>query len=131
MADFEQERASSAGFERHSSPCQIFRLVRHRSVGSTLPAAFLVQAYVDDHVLTATAETAKDAFAKAVEWHIVGKLTDVSIKVGASTYTIPEFSLMMALREMANTIQNCSLSEDAGEEVRAGDAAKGTVPARG
>jgi hypothetical protein len=72
--------------------------------GCTLPTAFVVQAYVDDHVLTATAATAKDAFAKAVEWQVVGRLTDVSIKVGASGYTIPEFSLMMALREMANTI---------------------------
>lgn len=64
---------------------------------------FHVHAYVDDHVLNAAAATAKDAFAKAIEWHVVGKLTDVSISDGIRSYSIAEFASVMALAEIANT----------------------------
>jgi len=40
---------------------------------------FLVQACLDDHTLAVTSATAKEAFAKAVEWSIAERVTDVSI----------------------------------------------------
>ena len=40
---------------------------------------FSVKAYFFDHPLTVTQETAKDAFAKAVEWHVVDKFADITI----------------------------------------------------
>jgi hypothetical protein len=40
---------------------------------------YFVQAYADDCQLTATAKTAKKAFAEAVEWRIVRRFTGVSI----------------------------------------------------
>ncbi|XIA64321.1 hypothetical protein ACFIOY_36450 [Bradyrhizobium sp. TZ2] len=43
---------------------------------------FLVQAAIHDHTLAVTTETAKEAFAKAVEWHVVEKFVDVSISDG-------------------------------------------------
>jgi hypothetical protein len=52
--------------------------------------------YDDDHALTVTTETAKEAFAKAVEWHVVQKLTDVTISDGSKTYSIAEFSSAIA-----------------------------------
>ena len=67
---------------------------------------FLVQGYVDDHTLSATDETAKVAFAKAIEWHVVERFADVSISDGTRSYSIIEFSSVMALAEMANTIAN-------------------------
>jgi hypothetical protein len=54
----------------------------------------------------------KDAFAKAIEWHIVGKLADVAISDGSGSYSIPEFSSMMALAEIAKTIET-ALQENA------------------
>ena len=60
--------------------------------------SFSVKAYVDDHVITATAETAKDAFAKAVEWQVVHKLADVSISDGERSYSIAEFSIVIESR---------------------------------
>jgi hypothetical protein len=33
---------------------------------------FLVQACLDDHTLAVTTATAKEAFAKAVEWQVTG-----------------------------------------------------------
>ena len=57
---------------------------------------FSVSAYVDDHLVSATAETAKEAFAKAVEWQVVSKLADVSISDGINRYSIDEFSSILA-----------------------------------
>jgi hypothetical protein len=57
---------------------------------------FSVKAYIDDHILTFEAETAKEAFAKAVEWHVVNNLADVSISDGIKTYSIAEFSSVIA-----------------------------------
>ena len=67
--------------------------------------SFLLQATVDDHVLTATFETAKEVFAKAVEWHVVGRFTNINIDDGTKSYSIDEFSSMMALGEIANTVE--------------------------
>ena len=79
-----------------------------------MPLEFSVQAYVDDHVLSATVETAKDTFAKAIEWRVVGRLADVSISDGTRSYSIIEFSSVMALAEIANTIAN-DANESVGE----------------
>ena len=64
--------------------------------GITGSCHFSVSAYVDDHLVSATAETAKEAFAKAVEWQVLSKLADVSISDGIGSYSIDEFSLILA-----------------------------------
>jgi hypothetical protein len=102
MAGFEQKGRSLAEFERQTTPCDILRLVQHRDGGCTPPALFHVHAYVDDHLLVATAKTAKDAFAKAIDWHVVRRLTDISISDGIRSYSIAEFASVMALAEIAN-----------------------------
>lgn len=66
--------------------------------------AFVVQAHTDDHTLSATTETATDAFAKAVEWQAVHKFTGVTISDGVRTFTIAEFASAMATLEIANTL---------------------------
>jgi len=99
MAGFEQKDLSST---RQAAPCEILRLVQPRGVGQAFPMIFHVHAYVDDRVLKATAKTAKDAFAKAIEWHVVGRLTDISISDGTRSYSIAEFASVMALAEIAN-----------------------------
>ena len=58
---------------------------------------FSVQARVDDRTLAVTAKTAKEAFAKAVEWHVVKRFIDVSISDGNKRYSIAEFSSKMAV----------------------------------
>jgi len=57
---------------------------------------FSVSAYVDDHLVSVNTETAKEAFAKAVEWHVVGKLADVTISDGITSYSIADFSSIVA-----------------------------------
>ncbi|MFL6817131.1 MAG: hypothetical protein ACJ8EF_04215 [Bradyrhizobium sp.] len=52
-----------------------------------------------------TTETEKDAFAKAVEWHVVYKLNDISISDGIKRYSIGAFASLMALQEIANTVE--------------------------
>jgi hypothetical protein len=64
---------------------------------------FHVHAYVDDHLLEATANTAKAAFAMAIEWCVVGRLTAVLISDGNRSYSIAEFASVMALAEIAKT----------------------------
>jgi hypothetical protein len=66
---------------------------------------FSVQAITDDHPLTATFETAKEAFAKAVEWHVVNRFTNFLINDGDKSYSIDEFSSLMALREIESTVE--------------------------
>ena len=66
---------------------------------------FMVKAFYDGHPLTLTSETAKEAFAKAIEWHIVQRLINVTINDGTKSYTIAEFSSAMALLETANTVE--------------------------
>ena len=100
MAGFEQKDRSS---ERQTAACEILRLVQPRGFGQALPMIFHVHAYVDDHMFKATAKTARDAFAKAIEWHVAGRLTDISISDGNRSYSIAEFASVMALAEIANT----------------------------
>jgi hypothetical protein len=103
MARFEQEDRTSVQFERQAASCEIFRLVQPRGVGQASTMIFHVHAHVDDHMFKATAKTARDAFAKAIEWRIVGRLTDISISDGNRSYSIAEFASVMALAEIANT----------------------------
>ena len=65
---------------------------------------FMVKAFYDDHPLTLTSETAKEAFAKAIEWHLIERFTDVSISDGIKNYTIAEFASAMAIKEIASTV---------------------------
>ena len=55
---------------------------------------------VQAHTLTLIAETAKEAFAKAVEWRVIDRFTDVTISDGIKNYSIAEFSSTMALLEL-------------------------------
>jgi hypothetical protein len=52
---------------------------------------FVVQAHTDDNTLTVTTATAKEAFAKAVEWHVTGRFTHVSITDNIKTYSLDAF----------------------------------------
>jgi hypothetical protein len=69
------------------------------------PMPFSVRGYYADRPLMVTRETARRAFAKAVEWHVVERFTDVTISDGQKSYSIDEFSLAMALEEIANTVE--------------------------
>ena len=66
--------------------------------------ALVVQAHIDDHTLSVTTETAKQAFAKAVEWQAVHKLTRVIITDGVRGFTITDFASAMAFLEIATTV---------------------------
>jgi hypothetical protein len=64
-----------------------------------------VQGSIDDHTLAVTTATAKEAFAKAVEWQVAQGFTDISIYDGVTNYSIDAFSLAMALLEIAKTVE--------------------------
>jgi hypothetical protein len=66
--------------------------------------AFVVQAHIDDHTLSATTETAKEAFAKAIEWQVVHKLTHATISDGVRSFSITDFASAMAFLDIANTV---------------------------
>ena len=66
--------------------------------------AFVVQAHIEDHTLSATTETAKEAFSKAIEWQAVHKLTCVTISDGVRSFSITDFASAMAFLEIANTV---------------------------
>lgn len=65
---------------------------------------FMVRGFCNKNPLMLTSETAKEAFAKAIEWHIVERFTDVSISDGGQAYTISEFASLIALREIDRTM---------------------------
>lgn len=64
--------------------------------------SFLVQGRLDDHALSATAATAKDAFAKAIEWQ--ERFTNVTISDCTKTYSIEAFAVAKGLLEIATAI---------------------------
>jgi hypothetical protein len=64
---------------------------------------YFVEAYADDCKVSATGWTAKEAFALAVEWRIVKRLSAVSISHDSNSYSIAEFASAMALQEIADT----------------------------
>ena len=76
---------------------------------------FVVKAHIDDVMLSAKAGTAKEAFAKAIEWHVAQRLTDVSISDGIGNFTFAEFASKMALLEIENTVDAAA---DQGPKVR-------------
>ena len=53
---------------------------------------YSLSANAGDYPLSMNAATAKEAFAKAVEWQVVGGLTDILISDGVNCYTIAEFA---------------------------------------
>ena len=55
-----------------------------------------MKAYIDEHTLTATAGTAQEAFAKAVEWRVTEGFSDITISDGFTSYSIDEFSSVLA-----------------------------------
>jgi hypothetical protein len=65
---------------------------------------FVVRGFHNNNSLTLTSATAKDAFAKAIEWHLIERFTSVSISDGTKDYTIAEFSLAMALNDVSTTL---------------------------
>jgi hypothetical protein len=73
--------------------------------------SFTVCATVNGDSVVAPAETAKDAFAKAIEWQIVEQFADVAISDGRTTYSIPEFSAKMALAEITVTERSFDSSD--------------------
>ena len=79
-------------------------------MGHFLPNSFAVLhgvprgSYIDDCKLTATARTARKAFAEAIEWHIVRQFIGVCICDGGRNYSIADFSEAMALQEIADTM---------------------------
>ena len=64
---------------------------------------FTVKATIDGHIISAPVETAKDAFAKAIDWQIAKQVDDVAISDGSNNYSIAEFSGAMALSEISAT----------------------------
>ena len=69
---------------------------------------FLVQASSDGQTLAVTTATAKEAFAKAVEWQVVGRCTQVTISDISNTYSTDAFALAMALLDIAKTVNSAS-----------------------
>ena len=69
---------------------------------------FLVQASSDGQTLAVMAATAKEAFAKAVEWQVVGRCTQVTISDSTKTYSTDAFALAMALLDIAKTVNSAS-----------------------
>lgn len=65
---------------------------------------FVVKAHIDDVMLSANADTAKEAFAKAIEWHVAQSLSDVSISDGIRNFTIAEFASAMASLDIESTV---------------------------
>jgi hypothetical protein len=66
---------------------------------------FLVQGSIDDQTLAVTTATAQEAFAKAIEWHVAERFTNVSIYDGTKVYSIDAFSVAMALLEIAKPVE--------------------------
>ena len=62
--------------------------------------SYTVHATIDGHRILAPAKTAKEAFVKAIEWHVAHQFADVVISDGNNDFTIAEFSSSMALSEI-------------------------------
>ena len=70
-------------------------------------------ARLDDHTLSVTTATAKETFAKAVEWHLTGRFAYVTISDGTKRYSIDEFALAMSLIEIARTLGDTVVAQRA------------------
>jgi hypothetical protein len=67
---------------------------------------FLIQGRLGDVTLTATIETPKEAYAKAIEWQVAERFADVTISHGNNTYSVDEFASVMARLEIARSEAN-------------------------
>lgn len=67
--------------------------------------SFLIRGRLDDVTLSATTDTPKQAYEKAIEWRMIERFNDVTISQGDSTYSIDEFASVMARLEIAETIK--------------------------
>ena len=81
---------------------------------------FSVKGYNSGHPLMVIKETAKRAFAKATEWHVVERFTGVTISDGKKSYSIDEFSLAMALQEISKTLEATAQVEAEGKQASRG-----------
>jgi hypothetical protein len=59
---------------------------------------FVVTAQVDDHTISVTAKSMKEAMAQAVEWKLVERFRDIIISHGTNRYSIEEFATRIANR---------------------------------
>ena len=75
---------------------------------------FSVKAYYAHRPLTVIAETAKEAFAKAVEWHVVERFTNVSISDGVKSYSIEGFASTMTLQGRDSILDQSIAGSDLG-----------------
>lgn len=73
------------------------------AVREDLPKSFEIKGSVDDYFLAAHAETAREAFDKAVEWQVASGIRGVSSSDGGRRFTVAEFSWKMASAEIADT----------------------------
>ena len=67
---------------------------------------FAVTATIDGHIVSISADTAKEAFAKAIDWQVGKQINNVAISDGSDNYSIAEFSAKMAFSEIAATVRN-------------------------
>lgn len=68
--------------------------------------SFVVKGFYHNNSLALTIETAKEAFSKAVEWHIVEQLADITISDGVRSYRIVEFAQTMALNDIGRIAES-------------------------
>ena len=64
-----------------------------------------MEGFLDDHSLSATIASAREAFAKAIEWHDTGRFRNVTINDDSKSYSIVAFALAMAHLEIAKNGQ--------------------------
>jgi hypothetical protein len=76
-------------------------------------AMFEVRGWVEDCRLTAKTKTAKEAFAKAVEWQVAHGIRGLSISDGYRRFTVAEFSWTMASAEITETVRRSRLAAPA------------------
>jgi hypothetical protein len=50
---------------------------------------FAVTATIDGHIVSIPADTAKEAFAKAIDWQVAKQINDVAISDGSDNYSMP------------------------------------------
>jgi hypothetical protein len=77
-----------------------------------MPMPFVVQAHTDNHTITVTTVTAKEASAKAIEWHSSEGFNHISINDDIKTYSLDAFLLAMALLEIGKTLDTAELKAE-------------------
>ena len=67
---------------------------------------FEVKSWVYGRLLKSNADTAKEAFALAVEWQGANCAWGLSISDGSRRFTVAEFAWSMAAEEIATTVRD-------------------------